>query len=330
MSEPTGSRAASPHIEPVPSPNPRRYSLYLLPIVVCPLLLLTAAFLILPTQWFALRSSNTYLANLGYGATLAKRDCQILIYGDSSAMVGVNPAILQQRTGLTACNIAEFAGMTVVSHTLLVDMFLQRNPRPRYLVFLFAPENLSIPANWTSANVGTFEAISFRLEYARNLSTARLLFTHPSDTFGWAEQGLRLALERIRSGPMPATAAHLRDTFAGQLPVIGTALTKCDTAIYMRPPDPVWIAQLRTRYGIDGTTVLIDATPLADCDPSLSFYRQHLNSLIDNVPYQPIPVSSFVEEGRLHANQSGVRLISDRIADQIASRQNPTPPTGGR
>jgi hypothetical protein len=326
MSESIGSRDPNP---PIALSNRRLY-LYLLPIVACPLLLLASAFLVLPTQWFALRSGNTYLANLGYGASLINRDCQILIYGDSSAMVGVDPAILQQRTGLTACNIAEFAGMTVISHTLLVDMFLQRNPRPRYLVFLFAPEDLSIPNNWASANVGTFEAISFRLEYARNLQTALLLASHPSDTFGWAEQGLRLALERIHSKPMPPATAHLRDTFAGQLPVSGTTLTQCGTALYNRSPDPIWIAQLRTRYAVDGTTVLVDATPLADCDPNLAFFQQRLDPLIDNAPYQPIPVSSFIGEGRLHANQSGARLIADRIASQIASHQKAASPPGGR
>jgi hypothetical protein len=330
MSESTGSRASGPQTDRQMARYPRRrFCLYLLPIVACPLLLLTTAFVVVPTQWFALRSGNTYLANLGYGATLSHRNCQILIYGDSSAMVGVDPAILRQRTGLTACNIAEFAGMTVISRTLLVDTFLQHNPHPRYLVFLFTPEDLSIPNNWSTANVGTFEAISFRLEHTRNLQTALLLITHPSDTFGWAEQGLRLALEHLSSNPMPPATAHLRESFAGQLPVSGATLTECSAALYTRPPDPIWIDRLRTRYSINGTTVLVDATPTANCDPNLPFFRQHLDSLIDNSPYAPIPVSSFIEDSRLHANQSGVRLISDMIAGQIAARESPVPPFGG-
>ena len=93
-----------------------------------------------------------------------------------------------------------------------------------------------------------------------------------------------------------------------------------------RPPDPIWIDQLRSRYAVDGTTVLVDATPTADCDPNLAFFQSHLNGVIDNAPYRPIPISSFIDNGRLHANQSGVRLISEMIATQIAAGQKP----GGR
>ena len=33
--------------------------------------------------------------------------------------------------------------MTMVNGTSIVDDYLRHNPRPRYLVFLYAPENLA-------------------------------------------------------------------------------------------------------------------------------------------------------------------------------------------
>src|ERR1700761_7555586 len=33
------------------------------------------------------------------------RDCDVLVYGDSTAMTGINPAVVSQETGFRTCNI---------------------------------------------------------------------------------------------------------------------------------------------------------------------------------------------------------------------------------
>jgi hypothetical protein len=312
-------------IPPATRAERSRLWLYLLPVVTFPLLMLACAISVIPTRWFELRSGNTYMANLGYGATLFHRDCKVLIFGDSSAMVGLDPAVIQRQTGLTTCNIAEFEGVTLVSHTLLIDRFLENNPRPRFVVFLYTPEDLSITNDWASFNVGTFEAVTLQLQQARNLNTALQLALHPSVTLGWAELGLRMLIIQAHSAPVSFAAAHIRETTNGQLPISGNAGAKCDDGLRNRLPDSVWIDGLRKRYSTNGTRVIVDATPTVDCDRSLAFYQQHLNGLIDNTPYEPIPISSFSNDGRLHANQQGSQLLSTMVANQIIAQLNLAP-----
>jgi hypothetical protein len=297
--------------------------LYLLPIVLVPLLLLAFAFFVIPTRSFELRSGNTYLANLGYGATLFHHDCQVLIYGDSSALVGLNPEVIRQQTGLTTCNIAEFEGVTLVSHMLLVDRFLQNNPPPRFLVFFYTPEDLSIPDDWESFNVGTFEAVTLQMQRNRSLGSSFLLAQHPSIAFAWAEQGLRMMLMQAHSAPVSPAAAMTRANTNGQLPMATDAIAKCDGNLRNRLPDPGWIGSLRQHYGTNATRVIVDATPTVDCDASLPFFQQHLNGLIDNGPYQPISISNYSADGRLHANQRGSQLLSTLVATQILNQLNP-------
>ena len=57
-------------------------------------------------------------------------------------MVGVIPQVIEQRTGLTACNIAEVAGVQSINGMAVTDAYLQHNQRPKYIVFLYAPEKL--------------------------------------------------------------------------------------------------------------------------------------------------------------------------------------------
>lgn len=298
-----------------PAPTRRRAYLYLLPMVLVPLLLFVLAFAVTPTDWFVARSNSQYLANFGYGATLHNQNCQILLYGDSSAMVGLDPAAIQARTGLSACNIAEFEGMTQVSNSLLVDRFLERNPRPRFLVFMYTPEDLRNPRSWDG--VSTFEATSFMVRHERNLHTAWLLITHPGPTFAWAEQGLRMMLQRVRSKPFAPSVYRLRADTRGQLVMNFPSPKDCDAIHRDLAPDPAWVGALRAKYAVGGTTVLVDATPTAPCDVSLPFYQQHLQGVVDNTPYTPIALDSYTDDGRLHANARGSQRLSALVADQV-------------
>lgn len=301
--------------ETASAPTRRRAWFYVLPMVLAPLLLFILAFRIIPSDWFVARSNSQYLANFGYGATLHNANCQVLLYGDSSAMVGLDPAAIQARTGLSACNIAEFEGMTQVSNALLVDRFLEHNPRPRFIVFMYTPEDLRNPRNWDG--VSTFEATSFMVRHERNLHTAWLLATHPGNTFAWAEQGLRMTAQRVRSKPFAPSVYRLRDDTRGQLVMNFPSPADCDSVHRDLPPDPAWIGALRSKYAVAGTTVLIDATPTAPCDVSLPFYQQHLRGVVDNSPYIPIALDSYTDDGRLHANARGSQRLSAMVSDQI-------------
>ena len=297
-------------------------------ILALPVVLLAAAFVIVPSDWLAARSNNSYLMNLGYGAKLSQQRCDVVLYGDSGAMIGADPAIIQRRTGLSVCNVAEFEGMTLVNHTLPLDIFLSRNPRPRFLIFLYAPPNFSVPFSW--ANAATFEAINFRLRYKPDLGFAGMMALHPLQSMGWAEEGLRLALTRLFSAPLPPQASRLREESHGRLRVAtARTLTACDPRIYRYLPDPRWIEHLRSAYSTGGTTVLVDAIPTADCDPNIAWDDQHLRGIIDDYPLTHFPISAYTGEGLEHTNDLGSSLLSNLLADQITARlprQSKAPP----
>ena len=296
----------------------RNLVLYLLPFVIFPVLLIAAAFFIVPTQWFILRSGNTYMANMGYAATLHNSDCKVLVYGDSTALTSVNPATIEQRTGLKTCDIAEFEGMTNVNGTILVDEFLAHNPRPRFIVFMYSPEDLRIPPTWRT--VSSFEAITYRVQNYHNRATLDLLAHHPLDTLEWAEQGMRMALIHAHSHPLGADHLNIRDPSNGFLPLTGETLANCDQANHDDAPDAAWLDGLRSRYAVNGTRVIIDATPAPPCEFSLPFILKHLPQEVDDRPYPIYPVNYFLKNTRLLMNARGSHAVTNMIADQILQR----------
>ena len=313
-----------------PLASPWRLRLYVAVLCVFPFALILFTFWWVTTDSYIRRVPFPYIVDTGYGSKLQHADCDIVIDGDSTALVGVLPRIIEQRTGLKTCNIAEVAGVKLVNGMMVLDDYLAHNRRPRYLVFVFAPENLNNPAGWTF--ISDFEGWFYRIRFHRDAAFWRNLLQDPDDNLANTELAFRNGIEFLFSRPLPPALAHERVLNAGHVSEPGTPLTRCSGDTIYRPPDPAWLSYLRNTYGVDGTRVLINVTPMPPCDEGLPFYRTHLAGLTNNT-VDTLPIGDYNSSGRLHTNELGTTTLSERIADQIAALINsraPAPRTNQR
>jgi hypothetical protein len=308
--------------------NRWRYVLYLVPFLVCPMVIFVVAFLVIPTDWFADRSNNLFMDTLGYGAALHNADCKVAIYGDSTAILGVTPSLVRQYTGLSTCNVAEVAGVNLVNGTMPLDQFLAQNPRPQFLVFLFAPEAFNPASLRYNPDITTFEGVTYRMRQPHKVAGFFALMRHPEDVFSWVDHGVRMSIDDIFLKPFPPDVKYTRFRTMGQTGFRNPPLTSCNYPHHNPVPDRTWVNGLRKKYGVDGTTVIFDATPVPACDPDLEFFRQQLHGLIDN-SFQPLPMQDYYGGGR-HVYPSGAALISKEISDQILDRLNSNARSGAQ
>jgi hypothetical protein len=189
------------------------------------------------------------------------------------------------------------------------------------MVFMYTPEDLGVPQHWNK--VSSFEAVTYRVQHGFDLATARLFLMHPVDSFGWAEQGMRMTLFRFHTKPMGKDKLNLRDPYNGQLRLDGDTLKTCPTEKHSEGLDPAWVSALRTKYGVDGTRVIVDATPAPPCDPDLALYQKTLPGIVDDSPYPVYPINYFLRNTRLHMNEAGSKLVSKMIANQIFDQLHP-------
>ena len=295
-----------------------RLWVYLVPIMSVPILIFVAAILVIPSDWFAERSGDTFLPALGYGADLRNMNCAVAVYGDSSALIGVNPGVIEKRTGLKTCNIAEVQGVTVVNGTMVVDDFLKHNPPPQYLVFLYAPENYAPQTRRGDPEVPAFEGITYRFKRHGNLSSLIVLMKHPDELFSWVIHGTRMAITGIFTKPFPSEVKQRRSRSQGQGFLNFSAIKQCSYRSLARQPDVEFMRGLRSRYSNSSTTVLVDSMELPECDPDIAYFRHSLSGLIDN-EIGTLPVGDYYGGGR-HANPNGSVPLSNMIADQILGR----------
>jgi len=215
--------------------------------------------------------------------------------------------------------------MTVLNDTLIVDQYLQHNKPPRYLVFLFTPEDLA--PHSSKEHHELFEAITYRMRQPHKLANIFFVLRHPEDGFKWAYVGMNLAIRHAFSKPFPPEIVEMRERHEGRFISPDPPLKACvgthDTA-----PDKPWIQSLRSRYNRNGTTVLVDSMPLPVCDRSLAFFQKELPGITDN-PVETFPMNVYLIGGR-HVNSTGSILLSKMLSDQIIQKMHSDPITGGR
>lgn len=297
-----------------PSAPRSRLRAYVAVLCLTPVVLLAAAARWMASPVYREHAQYTSFTGIGYGTRLQHADCEVVIDGDSSALVGVIPAVVEQKTGLKTCNVAEMAGVRVVNGGMVLDEYLAHNRAPRLIVFQFAPNDFVPAERWKS--VATFEGVYFRLQYRPDAAFVGWSLTHPEMLLDNLELGARTGLPWIREKPLPPEAFFVRERHGGWLPDEGTALTACPHAPGFRPPDAAYVAEMRAKYQTQGTKVLMESTPEPECLSDRALYAPLLARVTD-APAATLPLGDYTDSGWLHVNRAGAEANSERVAELV-------------
>lgn len=294
-------------------PARKSFVAYCIAIALTPVIAVAASFLIARSSFYLRHQRNSYLAISDYPFTLKGTNCEVVIYGDSSALTGVSPAVIESATSLRTCNIAQPNTALAVAATFALDSYLQRNAPPKFLVFQFtAPGFSPREPNGRLYEEGALQLI----RHKPDLQTLALFARHPLQSLEFSEFILRTALvdrNWTTSTYDRAWAAVRNSNGLFTLPV--PPLRDCVGSLEVRSPDPSWIRELRAKYSRPGTRVLIYAAPYPECDSSYEYYSVKLAALVDN-KLPRFPIHLFNEKN--HFTREGAELNSKRIADDIA------------
>ena len=115
-----------------------------------------------------------------YSLRLDHADCDIVIYGDSSAMTAADPSTIEAMTHLKTCNIAQVQSIVAVFGVLPVDLYLRRNHPPRYLVIQLAPETLF--RTHLLNKIHPLDPLTYLLRHDRGIDSDAWMLRYPQTT----------------------------------------------------------------------------------------------------------------------------------------------------
>jgi hypothetical protein len=263
------------------------------------------------------------------------RDCDVLVFGDSTAMTGIDPDKVEEQTGFRTCNIAVTNAVLAVTDNLTLDHFLANNGRPRVLLIQLSPDDFQAENRRWHKTIYA-EGMLELLRHGRPGEARHVLLTHPEESVAFAGYAAGFtAWYGIKDVWFHAT--HLRseeDTvtvrngfFTPPMP----ARTTCVPATTVVPPsDPErsafsrsLVADFRNNYSDRAGVVLVNVAPIPDCDQNLAAYARELNGVTSN-SLLPMPIGYF-NDGR-HYTALGSEIVSTLVAEELntVARRNPT------
>lgn len=325
MPEMVETTADGPRFDAVTSAGERRhhfgYVAYVLTLTIIPALFLLSAIPIARTQSFPVDSADPFLLNPDYASSLKHVNCEVVIFGDSTAETGIDPTVVARATGLKTCNISQPQSVIEIVGMAALNDYLSENSAPKLIVFQFDPETMSSEYHgfrWPEGLTVLFRQRSL----AESLSFA---LRHPVRFYEfsiWVIQNKWIARYR----PEPPAFIPMEAEFharAGLLTLPKPPQKRCWEQAQFFPPTKSWVDGLRREYSAPATRVLVDVSPVPGCEGDAARIAAAVRGVTDN-PLPVFPIAEFNDLDR-HLTLQGAERLSLEIARQIEHVESETP-----
>jgi hypothetical protein len=305
-------------------PGQWHYGRYLAIVLLLPLLAFLVTFPLAASQSFLRISRRTLWHATQYRFILPpQQNCDFVIAGDSSGMIGLDPNVIEARTGWKACNLALPYDNTALAGTRVLDRYLANNKPPRFIVFHFSDNHLRRPI--LDEDNGIVDGWLMVDEHFPLGEKLRLFAAHPLNTLRfvtavWKEFMATTPILR----PDWSGGAYLRDmkeqiVDRGWLMEQGTTQ---DVVCGWQAPkvriERSYLDSLTAQYTRGGTRAVIWANPARDCDVHISQYRENAKAL-GLPPTAVYDRALFVDA--FHLNTEGAARNATELANYLESLQ---------
>lgn len=270
-------------VEPVP--ERWRYGRYLALLVLLPLIVFLLTFPFAASQFFLRVSTRSLWHATHYRFVMAaQQNCEVVIAGDSSGMIGVDPHAIEARTGWKTCNVALPYIGTALAGPQVLDNYLAHNQPPRFIVFHLSANHLHRPV--LDEDNGIVDGWLMVDEHFPLREKLRIFVSHPLDTLRFVTAVWKqfLATQPILrpdwSGETFRNDMREQQTRGGWMPERGTTEeVVCGWQPSVISTDGAYLHRLAAQYTRAGTQVVLWTNPARDCDRHIAEYRRNAAAL---------------------------------------------------
>jgi hypothetical protein len=252
---------------------------------------------------------------LEYSYILRGETSDVVIYGESTAVFGVNPAIVTAETGASVIVLPSTHSVLLMLGEAPLDYYLAHNKRPRTVVLAVAPWNLGDPAR--SHDV-SYDSVALTIRHGSLATLWKAVVSYPAAVSDSGRETLGNMLRGLFH-ERPLLLPQIRAS-RGHQPILDvpglSAPGPCSVGV-VDPHDLAYANYFRQKYGKLGYNVVIFVPPVPDCTDSFSAFHETLRGVSDN-ELITLPRAWFADDRRLvHARQEAVGAISRQLAETL-------------
>ena len=299
----------------------RRYVYWLLAFTAI-IWLLPFIFVRLPgfLRW----SGSNYGAMLEYAFVSSNANADVVIFGDSSALFGIDPLQMSAKLGLKTINLPNTMSSLPVTDDMTLRQYLAHSAPPRLIVFYFAAWNLNFShidnpdqlfdGEEMLLRHGTLQQIaSYTASHLRELA----MFPFKFYTANSVTRSLTHVLHWGEIPPIVPAMGHA-DL---DLPSWKIMKSPCELKVRVPREAPfVSVEALAKRYGTQKTKVLVYMAPIPACTN---------DQILATLPYSTLPAappkemdpSNYDDDGYFtHLDRHGVHEATDNLIEAVSAQ----------
>ncbi len=329
--------AAADHTVPdsVPAPpmTPREKSRrYCISLILLPLLAIPAGIHLGGSDFFLRHGASVWVQSNDAVFAMRDRDCDVLIFGDSTAMTGIDPDVVERNTGFKTCNIAVTNSVLAVTHNLTLNRYLSHNTHPRVLLIQLSPDGFQPESNSWRQTVYA-EGLVELLRHGSPGEARHTLVAHPQESIAFAGYAAGFtAYSLFKNAWFHAT--HLRpeeDAITihnGFFTPPAPPSTTCEPGATFSNPKAggdfprSLVSGFQSDYAQRSGIVLVNVAPIPSCDANLAAFSSELNGVTSNA-LTPLPIGLFNDPR--HYTAVGSAIVSRLVAQELnaVAQHNP-------
>lgn len=256
---------------------------------MCTVLAVVAVLYLLPP--IAIRSGlwdrwnrSFYAQPMNYAFETAGLDADVVVFGDSTATLGIDPGQMSSALGVKVLNLPNTQDSLIINDDLALRHYLSGNRPPRLIVFYLAPWDLDY-GNVDPATRPLYEGEELLFRQGSWQQWRAFVFKHPELALSFPLQFYSTNLQFIRHGVrVPHQQAQLNATLGHVDNLVNSAL---DSSCSFPAPliDSIrfsWVHDLAARYRSPQTRVMVYVAPVPSCANV---------SQVVNQPYEQLPAA---------------------------------------
>lgn len=248
----------------------RRYVLYLLCALLIPGVLWLAAFPLVCSRSYEQWGRTEWGPVLEFPYQAGTPDANVVIFGDSSAFIGIDPRLVNQQLGIHSVVVPSTVGSLPVTGDAPLRAYLAHHKKPRVIVLYFSAWNLDFGH---AAPGRMFEGEEMMLRHGSAAEILQFELHHPLELIAFP-----IRLYSTFGSTMLVEALHHRSRSAdatealGHAPFdepYGTLQDLCRIpAPYLKQYGADSVQELRSRYQAQGMDVMVYLAPVPNCTNS--------------------------------------------------------------
>lgn len=295
---------------------------YLVWLAVLPAFVYLAGFVLVRMPGYERLRGSSWGPILDYGFQTAGQNADVVIFGDSSALLAVDPTLMSQQIGMRIINLPNTIGSLPVIGDMTLRRYLMTNRPPKLIIFYFCAWDLDYERTKGSQ---LFEGEEMLARHGSLKQIADFGFHHPSELFyfpfrvysGFGPMSLLNAVHSTNS--LPEVVAH-RGHVANHLPYPPLDGDCMLPALDISVQGNASVGDLMKRYSTSYTATMLYLAPVPACanvEQLTSSVKEHLMIAPPNV----FSASDFTADSYYaHLEPSAVTRATHLLTDAARPR----------